>query len=173
MQMFDDVKVWFFNDVIEIKNVMLMFEEFMWCCYVVDMYIDWVLIYFGMLYLCVVGFFWFWSVLDGLCDEIVVDVSVFQYEVFMCNLFYKVMLEGEFVKVNLEIEEGLNVFLIMCDFVEQGYINYVVIFLSFLGILNNVMILVMMWKGGIIEDGKEQICFFIEFFVFYVEWYIV
>lgn len=172
-QTLDDVKAWLLNDATEIKDVMLMFEEFMWRCHAANLHIDRASIHLGTLHPRVIGFSWFWNVLDGLCDEIAADASALNHEAFTRNPLYKVMSEGEFVKVDLETEEGLNAFPIMRDLAEQGYANYVAIPLSSSGSLNNAMTLATTQKGGISEEGKERIRSLIELFALHVERHIV
>ena len=135
---------------------MLMFEEFMWRCQAAHLDIDRSTLHIGTLHPRVIGFSWFWSAQDSFCDELAADANALQHEAFTKNPLYKVMAEGEFVKVDLETKEGLNAFPIMRDLAEQGYTNYVAIPLSASGTMNNAMTLATTRKGGISPEQKRR-----------------
>ncbi|WP_420412101.1 adenylate/guanylate cyclase domain-containing protein [Roseibium sp.] len=172
-QTLEDVKNWLLNDATEIDDVMLMFEEFMWRCQAAHLDIDRSTLHIGTLHPRVIGFSWFWSAQDSFCDELAADANALQHEAFTKNPLYKVMAEGEFVKVDLETKEGLNAFPIMRDLAEQGYTNYVAIPLSASGTMNNAMTLATTRKGGISPEQKEEIRSLIELFALHVERHIV
>lgn len=172
-QSLEEVKTWLLNEATGIEDVMLMFEEFMWRCHAAGLGIDRSTLHIGTLHPRVIGFSWFWSAQDAICDELAADASALQHEAFTKNPLYKVMAEGEFVKVDLETEEGLNAFPIMQDLAEQGYTNYVAIPLSASGTMNNAMTLATTRKGGITSDRKDQIRSLIELFALHVERHIV
>lgn len=173
VQTLDDVKSWLLNEAAGITDVILMFEEFMWRCQAANLHIDRSSIHLGTLHPRVIGFSWLWSALDGFCDEIAADAAAIQNEAFTRSPLYNVMAEGQFVKVDLETEEGPNSFPLMRDLAEAGYTNYVGIPLSSSGTLNNAMTLATTLKGGITADGKEQIRSLIELFALHVERHIV
>lgn len=172
-QTLDDVKTWLLNDATSIKDVMLMYEEFMWRCHAANLGIDRATLHVGTLHPRVIGFSWFWSALDGFCDEIAADANAIKHEAFTRNPLYKVMAEGEFVKVDLETDEGLNAFPIMTELAEEGYTNYVAIPLSAAGAMNNAMTLATTRKGGFQDGAKERIRSVIELFALHVERHIV
>jgi len=168
-----DVKAWLLNEATGIADVMLMFEEFMWRSQAAGLEIDRATLHIGTLHPRVVGFSWFWSAQDELCDELAADANALQHEAFIRSPLYKVMADGEFVKVDLETEAGRNSFPIMQELAGLGFTNYVAIPLSASGALNNAMTLATTRKGGFPAERKEQIRSLIELFALHMERHIV
>ena len=172
-QNLDDVHDWLLHDATRIDNVMLMFEEFMWRCQAASLCIDRCTLHIGTLHPRVVGFSWVWNSTDELCDEIAADANAVSKDAFTKNPLYKVMMEGEIIKVDLETEEGINSGTLMQDLAEQGYTAYVALPLSSAGDVHNAMTFATKRPGGFPTVEKESIRGLINLLALHVERHIV
>ncbi|MEP3279401.1 MAG: adenylate/guanylate cyclase domain-containing protein [Stappiaceae bacterium] len=169
----DDVHSWLLHDATRIDNVMLMFEEFMWRSKAAGLSIDRATLHVGTLHPRVIGFSWVWNSQDMLCDEIAADASAVNSDSFTKNPLYKVMREGQTIKVDLETEEGINSAPFMKELAEQGYTTYFAMPLSAAGEIRNAMTLATMRPGGFPPVDKERIGDLINLLALHVERHIV
>lgn len=172
-QTLDDLHGWLLHDATKIDNVMLMFEEFMWRCKAADLGIDRCTLHIGTLHPRVIGFSWFWSSKDEICDEIAADSNAINQEAFTRNPLYKVIMQGETIKVDLESEEGRNSAPLMGELAEQGFTVYAAVPLSATGQTFNAMTFASTKPGGFPVDGKEKIRSLIDLLALHVERHIV
>ncbi|CTQ61969.1 adenylate cyclase [Labrenzia sp. EL_208] len=172
-QNLQDVHDWLLHDATRIDNVMLMFEEFMWRCRAANLGIDRCTLHIGTLHPRVVGFSWVWNSTDELCDEIAADANAVNNVAFTKNPLYRVMREGEIIKVDLETEEGVNSGSLMQDLAEQGYTAYVALPLSTAGEMHNAMTFATKRPGGFPPVDKERIRGLIDLLALHVERHIV
>jgi adenylate cyclase len=172
-QSLQDVHDWLLHDATRIDSVMLMFEEFMWRCQAANLGIDRCTLHIGTLHPRVIGFSWVWNSTDELCDEIAADASAITNVAFTSNPLFKVMKEGEMIKVDLETEEGRNTGSLMIDLAEQGYTAYVALPLSAAGEMHNAMTFATKRAGGFPPVDKERIRSLIDLLALHVERHIV
>ncbi|WP_305988004.1 adenylate/guanylate cyclase domain-containing protein [Roseibium sp. MMSF_3544] len=172
-QSLEDVHDWLLHEATQIDNVMLMFEEFMWRCKAAHLEIDRCTLHIGTLHPKVVGFSWVWNSTDELCDEIAADANAVNNVAFTKNPLYRVMREGEIIKVDLETEEGVNSGTLMQDLAEQGYTSYVALPLSAAGEIHNAMTFATKRPGGFPDVDKDRIRTLIDLLALHVERHIV
>jgi adenylate cyclase len=172
-QSLEDVHNWLLHDATRIDSVMLMFEEFMWRCQAADLGIYRCTLHVGTLHPRVIGFSWVWNSTDELCDEIAADASAITSVAFTSNPLFKVMSEGEMIKVDLETEEGRNTGSMMQDLAEEGYTAYVALPLSAAGKMYNAMTFATKRTGGFPPVDKERIRSLIDLLALHVERHIV
>ncbi|TYC51464.1 adenylate/guanylate cyclase domain-containing protein [Rhodobacterales bacterium] len=172
-QSVEDLHNWLLHEATRIDNVMLMFEEFNWRCKAAGLGIDRATLHFGTLHPRMIGFSWFWSSQDMICDEIAADAGVIAHAAFTRNPLYSVMQEGRTIKVDLETEEGANSAPLMRELADQGFTRYLAWPLSGSGSNHNAMTLATMRPGGFAEVDKEKIRSVIDLLALHVERHIV
>ncbi|MBO6511511.1 MAG: GAF domain-containing protein, partial [Roseibium sp.] len=172
-QTLEDVHDWLLHDATQIDSVMLMFEEFMWRCKAAGFFIDRCTLHVGTLHPRVVGFSWVWNSTDALCDEIAADAAAVNAVSFTSNPLFRVMREGEIIKLDLETEEGRNAGSLMQDLAEEGYTAYVALPLSAAGEMHNAMTFATKRPGGFPPVDKERIRSLIDLLALHVERHIV
>ncbi|MBO6890452.1 MAG: adenylate/guanylate cyclase domain-containing protein [Roseibium sp.] len=172
-QTLEDVHDWLLHDATQIDSVMLMFEEFMWRCKAAGFFIDRCTLHVGTLHPRVVGFSWVWNSTDTLCDEIAADAAAVNAVSFTSNPLFRVMREGEIIKLDLETEEGRNAGSLMQDLAEEGYTAYVALPLSAAGEMHNAMTFATKRPGGFPPVDKERIRSLIDLLALHVERHIV
>lgn len=172
-QTLDDVHSWLLHEATRIDNVMLMFEEFMWRSKAAGISIDRSTLHVGTLHPRVVGFSWIWNSQDRICDEIAADVSAITSEAFTRSPLYKVMREGQTLKVDLETEEGVNSAPIMQDLAEEGFTAYYAMPLSASGEIRNAITMATTHPGGFPPVDKDRIHDLINLLALHVERHIV
>lgn len=173
VQTIEDLHAWLLHDATRIDNVMLMFEEFNWRCKAAGLEIDRATLHFGTLHPRMIGFSWFWSSQDQICDEIAADAGVIDHAAFTRNPLYSVMREGSTIKVDLETEEGRNSAPLMHELAEQGFTRYMAWPLSGSGTNHNAMTLATTRPGGFPEIDKARIRGVIDLLALHVERHIV
>lgn len=171
-QSLSDVQDWLLHEATQIGNVMLMFEEFMWRCQAADLGIDRCTLHVGTLHPRVVGFSWVWNSQDQLCDEIAADAKALDQSSFTLSPLYRVMKEGETIKVDLESEAGRNSAPLMGELAEQGFTAYAAMPLSASGEMRNAMTFATKRPGGWPSVDKEQIKSLIDLLALHVERHI-
>lgn len=172
-QTLSDVHDWLLHKATRIDNVMLMFEEFMWRCTAADLGIDRCTLHIGTLHPRMIGFSWFWSRLDEICDEIAADAGAITQTAFTRNPLYKVIIEGQTIKVDLETEEGRTSAPLMQELAEQGFTAYAAMPLSASGETFNAMTFATTRPGGFETKDKDQIKRLIDLLALHVERHIV
>ena len=172
-QSLSDLHDWLLHDATQIDNVMLMFEEFMWRCQAAGLGIDRCTLHVGTLHPRVIGFSWVWNSQDQLCDEIAADANALNQSSFTLSPLYKVMKEGETIKVDLETEDGRNSAPLMGELAEQDYTAYAALPLSASGEMRNAMTFATKTPGGWPEVDKTQIRSLIDLLALHVERHIV
>ncbi len=172
-QSLEDVQSWLLHEATRIDNVMLLFEEFAWRCRAAQLGLDRATLHVGTLHPRLVGFSWFWNCQDELCDEMAADAAVIAQAAFTSNPLYKVMHEGQTIKVDLETQEGAQSAPLMRELADQGYTAYIALPLSSRGELRNAMTLASMQPGGFPAADKEKIRSLIDLLALHVERHIV
>ena len=172
-QTIGDLHNWLLHEATQIDNVMLMFEEFMWRCKAADLGIDRCTLHMGTLHPRVIGFSWFWSSLDELCDEIAADAGAVNEAAFTRNPLYKVIMEGQMIRVDLETEEGRSSSPLMQELADEGFTTYVALPLSASGKTFNAMTFATTRPGGFETTDKEEIRRLIDLLALHVERHIV
>lgn len=172
-QSLEDVHDWLLHDATRVDNVMLMFEEFMWRCRAAGLGIDRCTLHVGTLHPKVIGFSWVWNSTDELCDEIAADAEAVNAVAFTSNPLFRVMRDGEMIKVDLETEDGRNTGSLMLDLAEEGYSAYVALPLSASGQMHNAMTFATKRPGGFPQVDKERIRGLIDLLALHVERHIV
>jgi len=168
-----DLHDWLLHDATSIDNVMLMFEEFMWRCQAAGLGVDRCTLHIGTLHPRVIGFSWFWSSKDELCDEIAADAGAINEAAFTRNPLYNVIIQGQMMKVNLETEDGAASGPLMAELAEQGYTAYVALPLSASGETFNAMTFATTRPGGFPTDDKDRIRGLIDLLALHVERHIL
>ncbi|MBN9668931.1 adenylate/guanylate cyclase domain-containing protein [Roseibium aggregatum] len=168
-----DLHDWLLHQATRIDDVLLMFEEFCWRCKAAGLDIDRATLHFGTLHPRVIGFSWFWSARDEICDEIAADAGAIDQEAFRRNPLFNVMTEGQTIKVNLETEDGANSAPLMRELADEGFTSYVAWPLSAAGTNYNAMTLATTQAGGFSPDTKERIRGVIDLLALHVERHIV
>ncbi|GAB4528965.1 MAG: adenylate/guanylate cyclase domain-containing protein [Roseibium sp.] len=168
-----DVQAWLLHEATRIDDVMLMFEEFNWRCKAAGLAIERATLHFGTLHPRVIGFSWFWSSQDALCDEIAADAGAITQDAFTRNPLYKVMMEGVTIKVDLETQDGRASSPLMQELADLGYTSYVGLPLSASSETYNAMTLATMRPGGFPPAEKANIRSLIDLLALHVERHIV
>ncbi|MEM5581145.1 adenylate/guanylate cyclase domain-containing protein [Roseibium sp. AS2] len=172
-QDFEDVRNWLLHEATGFDSVMLMFEEFMWRCQAAGLGIDRASLHIGTLHPRVIGFSWLWNSQDGFCDEIAADAGAIKHATFTRNPLFKVMAEGQTIKVDLESAEGAGSAPLMGELADQGYTVYVAWPLSSAGAMHNAMTLASTRPGGFAPQSRDRIRALIDVFALHVERHIL
>lgn len=172
-QTLEDIHDWLLHDATRIDNVMLMFEEFMWRCQATDLSVDRCTLHIGTLHPRVIGFSWFWTARDQICDEIAADARAVSADAFTRNPLYNVITNGQMIILDLETEEGRQSAPLMTELAEQGYTAYVALPLSASGETHNAMTFATTRPGGFPGRQKDRIRDLIDLLALHVERHIL
>ncbi|MTI44501.1 adenylate cyclase [Roseibium hamelinense] len=173
VQSFEDVKGWLLHDAMRIDDLMLLFEEFLWRCRAAGLPIDRSTLHVGTLHPRMVGLAWNWNAADGLCDEVAAFAGALSQDAFTKNPLYKVLVEGDTVRIRLDVDDNANAYPLMRELADQGYTDYTSFPLSASGNRHNGITFATKHPGGYPEDKVRESLDLVELFALHVEKHIV
>ena len=140
-----NIEDWLFDGAMRESDMLILFESLAWRLVAAELAIDRLTLHVGTLHPQIRGFAWFWSRVDGLCDEVKVGEGVPKTEAYRLSPLARVIDHGEAFRANPRDSD------LAADLAPQGFTDYAALPLGDNGYYN-VMTLATRSPRGLAAD---------------------
>ena len=118
------IEHWLLHDAGKERELLLLFESFLWRMVAAGLPIDRAGLYIGTLHPLLRGFAWTWQRSDGSCDEWKVRQTAIETESARRSPLWKLFSTGQPLRYRPQDSEAQAEFPIMTEFASMGFTDY-------------------------------------------------
>ena len=123
----------------------------------------------GTLHPQALGYAWNWNILDGFCDEIMLNEGVLSMDAYRSSPLYRTMEFGAQVQISLESERPERDGALMTELAEAGFTEYLAVPLPTRKTRSNAVTLATLQPGGFTDLQKHTLHRLLKIFALHVE----
>lgn len=166
-----ELKHWLLHEAALERELLLIFEGFLWRMVAMGLPIDRATLHIGTLHPQLLGFAWNWRASDGLCDEVKVKQSTVDTDAFRLNPLRHIFERGLAIRRDPRTLEAQAEFPIMRELAEYGYTEYLALPLGGEG-FRHAVTLATMREGGFADAEVAVLDGLLSVFTLHVERHI-
>jgi len=118
------IEDWLFDGAMRENDMLTLFESLAWRLVAAGLPVDRLTLHVGTLHPQIRGFAWFWSGVDGFCDEVKVGEGVPRTEAYRLSPLRRVIDHGETFRADPRDPDLAARFPVLADLAAQGFSEY-------------------------------------------------
>ncbi len=167
-----ETREWLVRDGLRYTNFAVLYEELVWRIIASGAPISRATVHVGTLHPQLAGYSWNFELFDGCVDEIIVGRQAGAGPSFKLNPLFRVLTEGETVRVAPQDPEDAGRFPLMAEFAEQGVTDYIARPLGGGSDYNNAGTIATRQPGGFTDEQYHALTGIFDLFALFIERHI-